>query len=286
MALPMPKPTVPPLPLSEYKILSFDVYGTLIQYKSHILDSFQPLISRLPSSSPYRDTTPLAQHIPEVATVGSIEFLKLFQREEDKIKLEVVEPARNFSEILVEIWKRIARKLEVHTTDDEALNFGSRETIASWPVFPGTVEALRELSRRYKLVALSNIDKYAWSITCNSEKSPLGDVEWWKVFTAEDFGSDLKKADDAKLETLTQFVIKSGLKRSEILHIAQSLGHDHAPAKRQGLSSVFLIGDGPKWGKESESKMALEKERVGYAWRCIDLKEFAGVVEKTCHGNS
>ncbi|KAI1610224.1 hypothetical protein EDD36DRAFT_467297 [Exophiala viscosa] len=277
MALPMPDPTVPPLPLTEYKVLSFDVYGSLIEYKGHILNSFQPLLSRLPSSSPYLDTTPLSTTIPDSASVGSVEFLKVFQKQEDAIKLE--KPTKRFDQILTEIWRRIARELNVQSTEEEAQRFGSDANIASWPTFSGTLEALTSLSKHYKLVALSNIDKYAWSITSSSPTSKLGEVEWCKVFTAEDFGEDAKRADEIKLETLIEYCTANGVEKKEILHVAQSLGHDQAPANRLGLSSVWLIGDGPRWGKEAESKMVLEKKLVGYAWRFNNLKEFAEEVE-------
>ncbi|KAL2395910.1 hypothetical protein ABEF95_006670 [Exophiala dermatitidis] len=277
--LPMPEPTTPPLPLLQYKVLSFDVYGTLIEYKAHILNAFQPLLSRLPSSSPYLNSTPLSTAIPDSASVGSIEFLKLFQRHEDAIKLE--KPAKRFDELLREIWRRIATELNVETSEAEIQRFGSEEVIASWPAFQGTVDALQRLSEHYKLVALSNIDKFPWAITTSNSSSGLGQVDWWKVFTAEDYGDDdATRADEAKLETLIEYCGQHGVRKHEILHVAQSLGHDQVPAKRLGLSSVWLIGDGPRWGKEAESKMALEKGLVGYAWRYWDLAEFAELVGK------
>ncbi|EXJ64706.1 hypothetical protein A1O7_01044 [Cladophialophora yegresii CBS 114405] len=278
MAMPMPNPTNPPLPLLQYQVLSFDVYGTLIEYKAHVLDAFQPLLSRLPPSSPYLNPEPLSSTIPDSATVGSIEFLKLFQRQEDAIKLE--KPVKRFDVILQEIWRRVAKELNVDTSEDEAQAFGSEGVIASWPTFSGTLDALRTLSRYFKLVALSNIDRYAWEITASSGASGLGEVQWWKVFTAEDFGSDVSRADDAKLETLIRYCAEQGIQGEGILHVAQSLGHDQAPAKRVGLSSVWLVGDGPRWGKEAESRIALEREVVGYAWRFQDLRGFAEEVAR------
>ena len=276
----MPTPTNPPLPLTDYKVISFDIYGSLIEYKGHILKSFQPLLSRLPATSPYLNDAPLTSEVPDSATVGSIEFLKLFQRQEDAIKLE--KPVKRFDEILAEIWRRIARELQVEGDDieNEAAHFGSEAVIGSWPTFPGTLEALQSLSKHYKLVALSNIDKYAWSITESAPASRLGDVSWWKVFTAEDFGDDAARADEIKLETVIDYAVSNGIQKHEILHVAQSLGHDQAPANRLGLSSVWLVGDGPRWGKQAESKMVLEKKLVGYAWRYQDLNGFAEEVDR------
>lgn len=278
MSLPMPTPTNPPLPLTDYKVISFDIYGSLVEYKGHILESFQPLLSRLPATSPYLNATPLTTDIPNSATVGSVEFLKLFQRQEDAIKLE--KPVKRFDEILVEIWRRIARELQIESNDEEASRFGSEAVIGSWPTFPGTLAALQSLSKHYKLIALSNIDRYAWSITESASASRLGDVSWWKVFTAEEFGDDASRADEIKLETVISHADSKGIQKHEILHVAQSLGHDQAPAKRLGLSSVWLVGDGPRWGKQAESKMALDKNLVGYAWRFQDLKGFAEEVER------
>ncbi|KIW78794.1 hypothetical protein AYO21_05383 [Fonsecaea monophora] len=279
MDLPMPEPTIPTLPLPHYKVISFDVYGSLIEYKAHIVRSFQPLLSRLPSSSPYLDPTPLSSNIPNSNTVGAVRFLQLFQRQEDLIKLE--KPVRRFDGILAEIWRRIARELQVDTTEAEALAFGSEAVISSWPCFPGTVKALRQLQKNYRLVALSNIDRFAWYTTSSSPSSGLGDVSWWKVFTAEDCPSDAERPlDETRLETLVAYCARYGVQRNEILHVAQSLGHDHAPAKRLGLSSVYLVGDGPRWGKEAESRMVLEKGLVGYGWRCQNLQEFAELVHR------
>ncbi|EXJ86599.1 hypothetical protein A1O3_03552 [Capronia epimyces CBS 606.96] len=313
----MPAPSVPPLPLQAYKVLSFDVYGTLIEYKRHILSAFQPLLSRLPASSPYLDETPISvsgggSGAATSASVGSVEFLKLFQRHEDAIKLEQRDPARRlrFDGILREIWRRVARDLAVDTSEEEARRFGSDVVIASWPAFPGTVDALRRLGRRYRLVALSNVDSYAWSITTKSKSKStsasasasagantstasqpdadadadadagaLATVDWWKVFTADNFGDDVENADDVKLETLVKYCADHGVAKHEILHVAQSLGHDHAPAKRQRLASVFVVGDGPFWGKEAESRLALERDLVGYAWRFGNLVEFADFVD-------
>ena len=280
MNLPMPQPSNPPLPLPQYQVLSFDIYGSIIEYKSHILKSFQPLLSRLPSTSPFLDSTS-SSDISGAASKGSLEFLKIFQRQEDAIKLELASHPRRFDVILVEIWKRVADELTVDTTDEEAMNFGSETNIASWPTFPGSLEALQSLSKHYKLIALSNIDTFTWQLTAKSPKSRLGEVEWHKVFTAEDLGDNMERMDDAKLETVLNFCKEQDIDRSKILHVAQSLGHDQAPAKRAGISSVWLIGDGLQWKGTGESKMALEKGLVGYAWRCKDLKEFADLVEES-----
>lgn len=276
--IPMPKPTLPKKPLNQYKLLTFDIYGTLIEYKRHILTSFEPLLARLPASSTYlsREPLPNTSHIAGAATQGQVTFLKLFQAQEDRIKLE--KPVRRFDEILREIWRRVAAEIGVQTDENEVQRFGSEGNIASWEVFKGTLEALKRLERRYKLVGLSNIDEYAWGITRTS--SGLGEVGWSRVFTAEEFGEDLRKADDAKLERVVEWIGEEGIAKEQWLHVAQSLGHDHAPAKRLGLGSVFLVGDGEVWGKEDESKMAVEKGLVGYGWRCRDLVEFSEMVEQ------
>lgn len=281
----MPEPTNPPLPIKEYKIISFDVFGTLIEYKSHILKSFRPMIDVLPEDSPYRNSTPISPHIPGCATIGDVEFLKLFQKEEDKIKLEAPSDAQNgFENILRELWARIQSQLEAKNVDGSSRAFGHTRTIESWPYFPGTGRALWKLQKALpdvKLVALSNIDSFATYVSLTATK--LDHIKWAKSFAAENYGSsleDLKHADDRKFETLLKWAKKKNVDKQHILHVAQSLGHDHAPAKKFGISSVFLTGDGPKFGKEEESRMAVEKELVGYGWRFKDLLEFYKLIEE------
>jgi FMN phosphatase YigB (HAD superfamily) len=70
------------------------------------------------------------------------------------------------------------------------------------------------------------------------------------------------------------------VQQDEILHVAQSLGHDHAPAKELGLSSVWIVRDSVKWGKEGEMREVIEKGKVGYGWRFVTLKEFVDAVEE------
>jgi len=190
-----------------------------------------------------------------------------------------------FDAVLGELWRRIAHTLDVFTTEDEAAAFGSEANIASWPAFDGTLDALRALQSDdapgYRLVALSNVDRFATDMTFAA--TGLDGVAWAKVFTAEDFGTaaeDLRLADQRKFEALLRFAGETGVEKGEILHVAQSLGHDHKPAKDVGVASVFLVGDGPVWGKEGESRMAVENGLVGYGWRCKDLREFAGIVER------
>src|SRR3954454_13613584 len=80
--LPMPTPSPPRKPLKSFKVISFDVYGTLIDFKPSIVAAFQPLISRLPDSSPYKSRMTTSNHELDP---GGAKLLGLFKQHEDRL---------------------------------------------------------------------------------------------------------------------------------------------------------------------------------------------------------
>lgn len=126
---------------------------------------------------------------------------------------------------------------------------------------------------------MSNIEKAASAKTSDGS---LKDVGFWKCYSANDFEQD--EPDRRKLEFLVKRVREDveaegeKLGEDEILHVANSLGHDHAPAKKLGLSTVWIVRDSIRWGKAQEMKDSLSK--VGYGWRFATLAEFVDAVEK------
>jgi FMN phosphatase YigB (HAD superfamily) len=273
-SLPMPQPTNPPRPLSSYKVISFDVYGTLIDFKPAIYTALQPLLKRLAADSPWRQPNSSDMH----SDVGS-KLLNMFKQQEDD--LMVNKPIRPFNEVLEEIYLRIAANVEVNLFEaglrEEAKAFGG--SVGELPPYEDTVESCQRLERLgFKLVFLSNIEKVASGKTSGGV---LKDVRFWKYYSANDFEQD--DPDRRKLEFLVkqvkQDVESEGgeLSDDEILHVANSLGHDHVPAKKLGLSTVWIVRDSIRWGKAQEMKDSLSK--VGYGWRFTTLKEFVDAVE-------
>ena len=216
-------------------------------------------------------------------------LLNLFKHHEDDLTLG--KPLRPFRQVLHDIYLRIASDIGVPSTESaeiegEAVAFGN--AISQLPVYLDTVEALRRLEGMgFKLVFLSNIEREASDVTLGGD---LGQVKWWRTFSASDFvdaetGGLDKDADLKKLQFVMERVAREferageKLQRKDLLHVANSLGHDHVHCKTLGLSSVWIVREAVRWGKEKEMMEVVEKGKVGYGWRFMGLKEFADAME-------
>lgn len=278
--LPLPEPTVPRKPFSSYKLLSFDIYGTLIDWERGILDHLQPLVARIPDDAPaeilqYRDP---ANQIKLAAKFNEVEA-----------PLQAERPEARYSDILTEAYLRLAREWGLVLDDNnnntppdsssvhqEAAAFGA--SIGSWPAFPDTVDAMRRLRQHYRfLVPLSNVDRASFAGT---QTGPLAGVEFYDVYTAQDIGS--YKPDLRNFEyLLTHAREDAGVDKPDILHVAQSLFHDHVPAKKVGLSSVWINRANAGMGSVGKGvKQLHDNGDVGYGWRFATLAEFADQVDK------
>ena len=213
--------------LTDYRVLTFDCYGTLIDWEGGIWDALQPLIMHNPSAG--NEVT---------RDAGLRAFAQCESRQEQAT------PGLRYPELLTRVHRSIAESLDLESSTalDEA--FGA--SVPHWPAFPDTADALRVLKRRYKLVILSNVHRDG--IAASSRK--LG-VEFDAIYTAEDIGS--YKPSDANFEYMLAHVQSDlGLERSDVLHTAQSLHHDHVPAKRFGLANAWIdrqrLSEGGSWG--------------------------------------
>jgi 2-haloalkanoic acid dehalogenase type II len=137
--------------------------------------------------------------------------------------------------------------------------------VGDWPAFPDTVAALHALQERYRLVILSNVDRLSFAAT----QQRLG-VTFYAVHTAQDIGT--YKPDVANFVYLIERLATDGIEKSEILHVAQSLYHDHAPANRIGLASAWIDRrhDAAGWGAT-----APPPQGVRYDFRFESLAELA-----------
>ncbi len=197
--------------LDDFAALTFDCYGTLIDWESGILAAARPWIAaRRPGLS-------------------DDALLEAFGRVEHAV--EAAHPTMRYSQLLAEVHQSLARELGITPDAAEAARFAA--SIRDWPPFPDSVEALRYLKRHYKLVILSTVDRA--SFAASNEK--LG-VVFDAVVTAEDVGS--YKPDRRNFEALLATMAKLGVPKEKILHTAQSLYHDHVPAKAIGLTSAWI----------------------------------------------
>ena len=210
--------------LTEYRVLTFDCYGTLIDWEGGIWDALQPVIMRN-GGGVTRDA-------------GLRAFAQCESRQEQAT------PGLRYPELLARVHRRMAESLDLRTDDGLDAAFGA--SVPHWPAFPDTADALRVLKRRYRLVILSNVHRDG--IAASNRK--LG-VEFDAVYTAEDIGS--YKPSDANFEyMLARLKSDLGLERSDVLHTAQSLHHDHAPANRFRLANAWIdrqrLSEGGSWG--------------------------------------
>ena len=159
-------------------------------------------------------------------------------------KQEADTPNMLYSEVLRNVHSQFADQFNLRTTEELDAMFGA--SLPHWPAFPDTADALRNLKSHFKLVILSNISREGFS--ASSRK--LG-VEFDAIYTAEDIGS--YKPNAANFEYLLSHLSNDlNLDKSDILHTAQSLFHDHVPAKSFGLANAWIdrqrLSESGSWG--------------------------------------
>ena len=211
--------------LSDYAVLTFDCYGTLIDWETGIWDALQPLVAANRRSNVTRDAG-----------------LQAFARFEPRQQRAT--PDLRYPELLARVHRSIAESFDMRSNEELDNAFGA--SVPFWPAFPDSADALRFLARRYRLVVLSNVHRDGFA----ASNRKLG-VEFDAVYTAEDIGS--YKPADANFEyLLARLEADLGRGGSDALHTAQSLHHDHAPANRFGLANAWIdrqrLSEGGSWG--------------------------------------
>jgi len=198
--------------LSDFKVITFDCYGTLIDWETGILNALQPLLTRADRAKS-RDLT-----------------LESFARHEASQEEET--PAMLYSQLLATVYKRLATEWGVTVSNEEANVFGV--SVPNWPEFADSVEALRYLKQHFKLVILSNVDR----ISFRSSNERL-QVKFDAIYTAQDIGS-YKPSPRSFEYMIRRLKDDFALESNQVLHAAQSMFHDHAPANRFGLASAWI----------------------------------------------
>jgi 2-haloalkanoic acid dehalogenase type II len=224
-----------------YRALSFDCYGTLIDWETGIRHALQPWAAgrRVEASAD--------------------ELLDRFGAHENVVETE--SPTLPYPRVLAESLRRIGADLGVEVDPAEAAEFG--DSVGSWPAFADSAAALRRLHQRYRLIILSNVDRASFA----RSNRRLG-VTFDLILTAEDIGS--YKPNLANFDRLLADVGSIGVERAELLHVAQSLYHDHGPAQRIGLPSVWIDRYGTPAGTGASPATAVHVD-----WRFSSLADFA-----------
>jgi 2-haloacid dehalogenase len=194
-----------------FNALSFDCYGTLIDWETGILNALQPWAAwRGISASPDQLLTSFSTH-------------------ENVVEGE--SPAMLYPDVLAHSLRRIAADYGTDASDRECDEFGA--SVGAWPAFADTALALRRLKARFTLIIVSNVDRTSFA----GSNRRLG-VEFDLIVTAEDV-----HAYKPRLEHFTAMfdqLPSLGVTQPHLLHVAQSLFHDHGPAQQLGLPSVWI----------------------------------------------
>src|SRR5690606_24229247 len=140
-------------------------------------------------------------------------------------------PGLAYCEVLQAAFRRTAADLGLPVTDEQVQVLG--RSVPEWPAFPDTHEALSRLQRHYKLVILSNVHQQG----VEGSIARMG-IAFDQVNTAEMIGS--YKPSARNFEVLLERVGELGVQAPKLLHVAQSLFHDHVPGKRAGLDTVWI----------------------------------------------
>ena len=205
------------LDFDAFDVLTFDCYGTLIDWEAGLLAAMRP---------------PLAAHhlgvnLPDDA------ILEAFARHESEIESG---PYRRYRDVLGQVLKAMLGHLGQTPTVEEVAAFGG--SVADWPAFPDSTDALARLHERFKLGVITNCDDDLFA----ASEARLGTKFDW-VVTAEQ--ARRYKPNPRGFELMFERV---GLPPARILHVAQSLFHDHVTAKRLGLSTVWVDRRGDRPG--------------------------------------
>ncbi len=193
---------------SAFRAFTFDCYGTLIDWERGILQAL-----RARAGIEGDDETLLAA----------------FARHEHSV--QAADPALLYPQVLARVYRAIAAELGHAAADADADAFGA--SIADWPPFPDSVDALAYLKEHGLLMVLSNVDRASFAASARR----LGDP-FHAVVTAEDVGS--YKPAPAHFERASALLAEEGIGPEQVLHVAQSLFHDVEPGRAAGFATCWI----------------------------------------------
>jgi 2-haloacid dehalogenase len=192
---------------ASFEVLTFDCYGTLIDWEAGIAVGLGAVTRA------------------HGVDVGDEELLTMYAGHEAELEAG---PYLRYREVLARACRAVAADLGTAPSDEEVAAFAS--SVGDWPAFPDSAAALADLHRRFRLAVITNCDDDLFA----ASNRRLG-VTFDHVITAQQAGS--YKPSHRNFELAFERI---GRPRERILHVAQSLFHDHVPAKELGLTSVWI----------------------------------------------
>ncbi len=195
------------LNFDNFEILTFDCYGTLIDWETGIWNALQPVLT--------------AHHVVMLVD----EALELYGKLESEIESGEYQ---DYKTVLAMVLEGFGREFGFNPAQEELQRFSI--SVEDWPAFPDSSRALQALKTKYKLAILSNIDDDLFAFS----NQRLGVAFDW-IITAQQ-----AKSYKPSLNNFHLALERIGLPQNKILHVAQSLFHDIAPARLLGLSTVWV----------------------------------------------
>jgi 2-haloacid dehalogenase len=235
------------LRFADFEALSFDCYGTLIDWEAGIMAVLAPWAWRCGLD------------------LDREQLLEAYAAAEADAELE--HPSELYRGILARSFRSLGDRVGAPVTAEDAAALAC--SVPDWPAFEDSHAALSVLGERFKLIILSNIDRVSFA----GSQARLG-IEFTSVLTAEEIGS--YKPSPRNFDALDAAVRGLGVGPGRLLHVAQSLFHDHAPAKRVGLATVWINRrhDRSGWGATPAPPTEVAPD-----WEFPSMDAFASAVE-------
>jgi 2-haloacid dehalogenase len=231
------------LDFGKYEVMSFDCYGTLIDWESGIVSGMRPVLER------------------QGIEATDEEILGLHARTESELQSASKRGAYvKYRKVLGDTVRRFGEEygFEPELSEVSAL----ADSLRDWKSFPDTVEALRALKGKYELAIITNADDGLFALSaCHLE------VEFDYIITAEQAGTYKPSLDNFELA-----LERIGVPPGKLLHVAQSLFHDHVPAKEMGLDTVWVNRRKGKKGFGATPPASAEPD--------LEVPDLATLVEK------
>ncbi len=193
--------------LAQFRFLTFDVVGTLIDFEGGIVASLGEIAAE------------------SGRVIDGEQALSLYRA------ARYAADADRFPDDLVRVYDVIAPQLGLPR--QTALGERFRDSAGRWKAFPDSTAAMAHLARRYKLIAMTNARRWALDHFERELGSPF-----YATFTVDDTGTE--KPDPAFFTQVLGFVVRDGGSKSEILHVAQSQYHDIGVSRQLGITNCWI----------------------------------------------